>query len=871
MLKLQDIVKDYEVAGNKVRAVDGLSLEFRRSEFVAILGQSGCGKTTTMNIVGGLDKYTSGDLLVDGQSTKEYKDSDWDNYRNKRVGFVFQSYNLIPHLTVLANVELALTISGVSLAERKQLAKDALISVGLQEHLSKKPNQLSGGQMQRVAIARAIVNKPEILLADEPTGALDSKTSVQIMTLIKEIAKDRLVIMVTHNPELAQEYATRLVTMQDGKVTTDSNPYDSNLSTPSNFTSNNLISQQAPPPQTIVTTTVVKNDNQSTIITTKTQIKLKKQKASMSFLTALKLSFQNLLTKKKRSILTSIACAIGIIGIGLVMAISNGVNVYIDRVSAEQVESVPLTISNNTYYLDDEFAEQARDSKNINSLDTRDVGINNTDRERETIRMSPEIIDFIQKNTKDEWMNKLYFNTGKRSYLYATQPDGTYSQPMMINNSILIGDFASLLGQDGPARMIPSLELLEKQFDLIEGSLPTNPHEIVFVANNPTNEGEPVQIDSSDLAQMGFGGYFQQGQTKITSKDIFNIRYKIPTNNQIYTQGDNGVFTSTLLPNPLKPILDDPNFEKDGGITLKISGIVRAKWTKDPKATVLYSGLGYVPELIEEIQKTSLTSDIIQFMKQYTTINQNGEEVVQNIFDEQGNLTVDVNAENTFINPTSGSFYKREIVGSVYQSAYYQYSQQLHLLGGDDSPWSISAYFKNIESKNAFVSMIKDYNANKIESEQINYNDILETLVGVVLSTVGIISSVLIGFTAISLVVSAVMISIITSISVLERTKEIGILRSIGARKKDVNRLFNAENFILGLFSGVIGVIFTGLISLVISAILSSVLGITGIASMTGLTVLILLLVSTGVSLLAGFLPSRAAAKKDPVLALRSE
>jgi len=831
MLKLNSIVKDYISGNNKVRAVDGITLEFRKSEFVAILGASGCGKTTTMNIVGGLDKYTTGDLVIDGHSTKSFKDKDWDNYRNKRVGFVFQSYNLIPHLTVLSNVEIALTISGVSIAERRKRAKQALQSVGLLDQIHKRPNQLSGGQMQRVAIARAIVNQPEILLADEPTGALDTKTSEQIMQLIQEIAKDRLVIMVTHNPELAQNYATRIISMQDGKIVSDSNPYDSSIQLGTEQNQVQLQIEQATEP--------VKG--------------LKKQKTAMSFFTALSLSMRNLLTKKKRSILTSIACAIGIIGIGLIMAITNGVNTYIGDVSREQVESLPINVVNGTHYLED---------------NTRDIGVDNDTRGQIAIRMSQEIIEYIADNSNPNWFNNLFFNTGMSLKFFidqTTDGSGDYLS-FDANAPTAMGDFGALLGLGSAFQMIPQLDLISRQFELLEGSYPKNSNELLLIVDTPYESAdEPIEIGNSVLSSIGLERFVDRDT--ISSQEIFDIEYKVTSNQNLFSFNsvDNKFSqnwdTLNTKPNSqLKDILDNGDFENDQVVTLKFSGVARAKYSKDPKVTVLNSGVAFTEQLFLDLQQLNLESEIAKWMR-----------LPQNNGSQSDSLGA------IFNNPMTGARYTDQpavnsgIINSPMYTASYQWDEDLHTFGGATTPWTINAYVRDIESKNAFVNLIKDYNSSRPFVDKIYYSDILETMASVVLDTVNIVSTVLIGFTAVSLVVSAVMISIITSISVLERTKEIGILRSIGARKKDVVRLFNAENFILGLFSGLIGVVFTLLLSFIVSTVLSTTLGVTGIATVTIISVVILLAISTLTSLLAGFLPSRAAAKKDPVLALRTE
>ena len=800
MLKLIDIIKHYQLPGQTIKAVNGVDLEFRKNEFVSILGASGCGKTTMLNIIGGLDQYTTGDLVIEGVSTKDFKDKDWDNYRNKRVGFVFQSYNLIPHLTVLGNVEMALTISGISAAERKARAKSALEKVGLGEQLNKKPNQMSGGQMQRVAIARALVNEPEVLLADEPTGALDTATSEQIMQLITEIAKDKLVIMVTHNPELAEIYSSRIIRMKDGKVIGDSNSYEGAGDADVGVTQP---------------------------INTEKKPKSKKEKTSMSFLTALGLSARNLKTKKKRSIMTAVASAIGILGIGLILSLTTGLNSYIDDLTRNNVESSPITISSGTITQ----AENAMAQNLTRFPAAQSMFVQRTDTgPRERVSVPLGLQDYFAQNFDSSWYNDILFRTGMTVRVFNERANGVFAEipPPATGMMAMFG------GAHVQQMLAPEFTL--QMYDIVNygGRLPQNANEIALIVNDRN------AISDVTLMSLGLLNPFDTRQY-FSFEEVAQMEFMIPTNDQLY-YFNGGAFVQ----NPIHTI------DFDEVHTVRITAVLRLK---DGLDMGLYSmGLAYPAELITWLEGANGNSEIIEWM-----------------------------IVNPMYNPFNGEAYAPQIVGGVSLTAVNRWEDQFRALGGVPvagitvdgagrfEPNEISIYARNLAGKDAITAVLDNYNALRPEAEQIFYMDIMDIIAGMMSSMVNVISWVLIGFTSISLIVSAVMISIITSISVLERTKEIGILRSIGARKKDVTRLFNAENVLLGLLAGLVGTVTTLILTLPINLIFGVLMNAFGIASFTFWHALILIAISTGVALISGFLPARKAAKKDPVLALRSE
>jgi len=856
MLKLHNIIKEYKMPSQTIRAVAGVSLEFRRSEFVSILGASGSGKTTMLNIIGGLDQYDEGDLVIESVSTKEYKDKDWDNYRNKRVGFVFQSYNLIPHLTLLGNVELALTISGISQKERKERAKQALLEVGLEAHINKKPNQLSGGQMQRVAIARALVNRPEILLADEPTGALDTSTSEQIMQLIKRIAKDKLVIMVTHNPELAKEYSSRIVCMKDGIVIEDSDPFDSEIEADREDDKNEKIDEvEEGEYQAKIQegeTDDNSDNNRSGIRSNKT-----KKKSSMSFVTALKISAKNLLTKKKRSAMTAVASAIGILGIGLILALSTGLNTFISDMTKNQVETSPIQILTSTVSQANGAAAQSLENFPIDPY----VFIDRTLEPQQRTRVPAYIgymlqgqggaFDFDGQRAQldSSWYNYVLYRTGMDINFFNQRQDGNFDM-------LTVGGMGGLMGMmmgAGGVQQLLCFDFTLRYYDVLAGRMPTAHNELVLIINE--------QNALTDITLMGLGLLnFGEDRTEFSFEDILAMEFMLPTNDALYraveTDGQVIRFESNTIVSPGRTSLLAGDVIGNSDIeSFSISGILRLK---DGHDMGLYSsGIAYTRAAADWLQVQNAQSQIVRWM-----------------------------IDNPNYDPFTGNAFsmmsQQGMGGTVVLSAYDQWEDVFRRLGGvpvygiavngmNLGANEVAIYATSLSAKDNINAVLDRYNEGRYEVDRIFYIDIIELLGAMMSSMVNMISWVLIAFTAISLVVSAVMISIITSISVLERTKEIGILRSIGARKKDVNRLFNAENVILGLIAGTLGVLVTLGLSFPLNLILGSLGGVSGIASLTWWHGAILLATSVTVAFVSGFLPARKAAKKDPVLALRSE
>jgi len=791
MLKLINIEKNYYMGSTTVQALKKVNLEFRKSEFVAILGPSGCGKTTLLNLIGGLDRYTDGDIVINNKSTKEYKDADWDAYRNHSIGFVFQNYNLIPHLKVLGNVELALTLSGISIEERKKRAIDALNKVGLHDQIYKLPNQLSGGQMQRVAIARALVNDPDILLADEPTGALDSETSIQIMEILKEVAKDRLVIMVTHNPDLANQYATRIIRLLDGVVISDSNPYQAE---------------------------VAKKD----------QTKGERLKhTSMSFLTALALSFQNLLTKKARTILTAFAGSIGIIGIALVLALSNGFQSYVDKMQADTLSSYPLIISRESV----DFASAAElnmdtslqeypegDTIFINKLMEKLNGIiirNN---------ITEDYIENVIEKIDPALINGITYSRGVRLNIF---------KQMSINNSIYYrqisaqNDMSSVMnfsGADIWQEIIDNQSFIESQYDVIAGRLPQNKDEIIIQVDKYN------QITDITLLSLGVLTPMSSVDT-LTFDDLLSLEYKLILNDDLYSYDSvNDRFVSQVDRNDT---ITADVYNK--GLTLKVVGIVRVNELTNTGS--ITGAIGYTKELTDYILEEAGKSEIVLWQK--------------------ANPTKD---------PLTGQAYPAD------QNVEEQYYNTMSRLGGITTPKAINIYPVDFKAKTEIKKYLDNYNqTQEDEVNRIYYTDVMDLLVKSINTTINAISYVLIAFTSISLVVSSIMIGIITYISVLERTKEIGILRSIGARKKDISRVFNAETLIIGFVAGIIGIGVTLLLSIPINIIIDNLVNISNIAALKTYHAIFLVLISMALTLIAGLIPSRIAAKKDPVIALRTE
>lgn len=1039
MLQLKNVKKIYDVADNPVTALDGVSIDFRENEFVSILGPSGCGKTTLLNIVGGLDRYSDGDLLINARSTKDFKDRDWDTYRNHSVGFVFQSYNLIPHQTVLANVELALTLSGISKAERRRRAIDALIKVGLGDQLKKKPNQMSGGQMQRVAIARAIVNDPDILLADEPTGALDTTTSVQIMEILKEIAKDKLVIMVTHNPELAEEYSTRIVKLRDGKIIDDSMPF---------------------------TAPVAKEE-----VVRKTNVK-KGKRTSMSFFTALSLSLNNLMTKKGRTFMTSFAGSIGIIGIALILALSNGINLYIAAVQEDTLSTFPLTIQKTTQ--DTSAMLSAMTQTNTEEGGNRDSEFVYVDDSMGTMMgaMSATVENNLEafkahlEAHRDElapYISDIQYTYDYNLLVYnlveATDDDGeAFTEVRKLGMEVIFENMGEAfsgmtellemsggMGMNVLSEMINNQELLDQQYDVIAGNWPTAYNEVVLVVNSNNQISkmtlymlgllDPSNIKGEIEALMK--GEYESGELPPYSfEDILNTRFMMLTTEDFYVEDE---LKTTYISNgkeyPVwKDIRKNPSYDpkqaaeyiSKNGVELKIAGIIRPK--EGATATSVAGAVGYTKALSDYILEQNKQSAVISQQKEtpdtnvltglaferthYTpeTIHELVEKIdaaTMDMFyaymteqilknpefsdriqvtdtqsflgmymllpaDRQGQIfesvlaavkanPANVQGLNTLctmlsygtggITITPDNFVKLlpaldmqivlgalsgipqseqmpfpipgliEMAGETAMQALYSeltesiksmtvnkeiflavlgtlsaedeafiqleetlygmapqidatYESVLNTLDDAEAakPASVNFYAKDFESKDTIVQFIKDYNDSVEESDKLKYTDIVGVLMSGITTIINAISYVLIAFVSISLVVSSIMIGIITYISVLERTKEIGILRAMGASKRDIGRVFNAETLIIGLCAGNIGIVLTVLICIPASAIVQYLTDIPTIAAVLPWQgALILIGVSTVMTLISGLIPAKSASRKDPVVALRTE
>ena len=1038
MLQLKNIKKRYDIGDSHVQALDGVSIDFRECEFVSILGPSGCGKTTLLNIVGGLDRYSEGDLLINGKSTEDFKDRDWDTYRNHSVGFVFQSYNLIPHQTVLSNVELALTLSGISKAERRRRATEALTKVGLGDQLNKKPNQMSGGQMQRVAIARAIVNDPDILLADEPTGALDTATSVQIMEILKEIAKDKLVIMVTHNPELAEEYSTRIVRLRDGKVIDDSMPFE------------------APKAQEEVVR--------------KTEVK-KGKKTSMSFWTAFTLSLNNLMTKKGRTFMTSFAGSIGIIGIALILALSNGINIFIATVQEDTLSTFPLTINRVTQ--DYQAMLQAMTSTSEESEEERDMSMIYVDDSMGTMmsamsatvennleafkkhleaheeELAPYITDiqytydyqlqvFNMVPTTDEDGNPI---TEAREIGMGVVFDHMGSAFSGMSELMEMGSSMGGMGMNVFTEMIDSPELLDQQYDVIAGAWPTAYNEVVLVvgSNNQISkmtlymlgmlDPELIEEELSDLME---GKYETGDLPPYTFDDILNIKFKLLTTADFYAESGRTYSTDSGE----KPVWTDlresfdydrNTFVDENGVELKVAGIIRPK--EGATATSIGGVIGYTKEFTDYILDKNANSAVINQQKETPTVNVltglpfertvYTPDTIRELIDKIDDATMEmfyaymteqilnnpefsdriqVTDAESFIgmfmllpadkqavifdsvltaakaNPVSGTalqtlctilsqttngititpdnFTKllpvldvqtqvlgafvgipaneqipfpvpglmemagEEAMNAIYTElsesiktmtvneeifvalletltaddpAFIQLEETLYSMAPqidatydsvletlDDAekakPDSINFYAVDFESKDYITNFIKEYNEGAEETDKLKYADTVGILMSSVTTIINAISYVLIAFVSISLVVSSIMIGIITYISVLERTKEIGILRAMGASKRDIRRVFNAETLIIGLAAGIIGIVFTVIICIPASAIVQHATGIPTIrAVLPWLGGVILVIISTVLTVISGLLPAGSASRKDPVIALRTE
>lgn len=897
MLQLKNIVKDYAAGDQAVHALKGVSINFRSNEFVSILGHSGCGKTTLLNIIGGLDKYTSGDLVIKGKSTKEYKDKDWDAYRNHSVGFVFQSYNLIMHQSVLQNVELALTLSGVSKSERRKRAKEVLEKVGLGNQIHKKPNQMSGGQMQRVAIARALINDPEILLADEPTGALDTETSVQIMDLLKDIAKDRLVIMVTHNPELAEKYSTRIIKLLDGEVKDDTMPY---------------------------------SDEDAAAEEYEIEDKKTSKHRRMSYFTALNLSFNNLLTKKGRTILTAFAGSIGIIGIALILSLSDGFRNYIKSVEEDTLSTYPLEITDESIDMTSMMSMMLGNTKSSSEEHDMDkiysnnfIGdYMNTMLGEVKINDMISFKDYIENGDgakiKDYTSDIMYtYGITINAYKSDTE-DGIYQvNPSTVFDSIGFGSMSEMssLGMtantsDVWSEMISNQELLESQYDVVAGKWPESYDEVVMVvtADNEITDYELYALGLRDISELQeMMGAALKGESKTfdntsyTYDELLSLTYKVIPSADFYQYDDKtGTYTD---------MSDDADYMKqkiNDGLDIKVVGIVRP----NEEATVhsITTTIGYRHDLVEKLMDMSKESDVGKAQLDNPDINvftgyEFGTDLDEAAKEEAEESSAEMMEQMGLGNMTEDELYEymatlpadelKQFMQSMTQSADSvsqsmslselksaqdaTYDDNLETLGiaYEKDPKVIRIYPIDFESKEKIIDVIEEYNdmvnANGEDEKEISYTDMVGTMMSSVSTIINAISYVLMAFVAISLVVSSIMIGIITYISVLERTKEIGVLRSIGASKKDISRVFNAETIIIGFVAGMMGIIVTMLLNIPINMVIKHLAGLEHVAKLPLYGGIILVVISVILTMIGGLIPARVASKKDPVEALRSE
>lgn len=855
MLQCKNIMKDYVSGDEIVHALKGVSLSFREHEFVSILGQSGCGKTTFLNIIGGLDHYTSGDLIINGKSTKDYSDKDWDTYRNHQVGFVFQSYNLIMHQSVLSNVELALTLTGVNKEERRKRAIEALNKVGLSDQIHKKPTQMSGGQMQRVAIARAIVNNPDIILADEPTGALDSATSVQIMEILKEISKDKLVIMVTHNPQLADEYSSRIIRLKDGTLVSDSNPFNEQ--------------------EMNVDTSVLKRPD-------------------MSFKMACSLSLNNLMTKKARTFLTSFAGSIGIIGIALIMSLSHGMQSYIDQMENDTMASYPIEIQANSSDMSTlmttmmgmkKKTEEHKDSKIYSRPYVEDVLESLSSSKKNNLSAFKSYIESskgkeFRKTAKaieyDYNLNLQVYNENTDSGLVQVSPNGLLDKLGMSDMMSIQSQFmdSSAMTNDQVWLSLPeSKKLRDDEYQLVEGKWPTNYNEVALEVDENNEITDYALYSLGLLDQDELVKNYQKilnGETDKISKtnlesysvdDILNLKFRLVLNSDLY-QKVNGLWINQS---------ENESYMKDvvsKSPEIKVVGIIKPSDSTVSQPTM--GGVYYTKAMEEYVTSKTENSQTVKEQKANPNIN---------IFTQaefaSGQKMSMSNLTNEQMMQLS-SMSQEELMN--YMNTYNEninatYDSNLTKLGVVDysNPTKISLYASSFDGKEKLSDLITDYNKKQTKSNVITYNDFIGTMLSSVTSVVNIISYVLIAFVSVSLIVSSIMIGIITYISVLERTKEIGILRSIGASKKDITRVFNAETFIIGLISGVLGILITLVLNIPICMVVENMTGVAHIAKLPVNGAVFLILIDLVLTILAGLIPSKIASKKDPVEALRSE
>ncbi len=855
MLQCKNIMKDYVSGDEIVHALKGVSLSFREHEFVSILGQSGCGKTTFLNIIGGLDHYTSGDLIINGKSTKDYTDKDWDTYRNHQVGFVFQSYNLIMHQSVLSNVELALTLTGVNKEERRKRAIEALNKVGLSDQIHKKPTQMSGGQMQRVAIARAIVNNPDIILADEPTGALDSATSVQIMEILKEISKDKLVIMVTHNPQLADEYSSRIIRLKDGTLVSDSNPFNEQ--------------------EMNVDTSVLKRPD-------------------MSFKMACSLSLNNLMTKKARTFLTSFAGSIGIIGIALIMSLSHGMQSYIDQMENDTMASYPIEIQANSSDMSTlmttmmgmkKKTEEHKDSKIYSRPYVEDVLESLSSSKKNNLAAFKSYIESskgkeFRKTAKaieyDYNLNLQVYNENTDSGLVQVSPNGLLDKLGMSDMMSIQSQFmdSSAMTNDQVWLSLPeSKKLRDDEYQLVEGKWPTNYNEVALEVDENNEITDYALYSLGLLDQDELVKNYQKilnGETDKISKtnlesysvdDILNLKFRLVLNSDLY-QKVNGLWINQSENELYMQDVVSKSPE------IKVVGIIKPSESTVSQPTM--GGVYYTKAMEEYVTSKTENAQIVKEQKANPNIN---------IFTQaefaSGQKMSMSNLTNEQMMQLS-SMSQEELMN--YMNTYNEninatYDSNLTKLGVVDysNPTKISLYASSFDGKEKLSDLITDYNKKQTKSNVITYNDFIGTMLSSVTSVVNIISYVLIAFVSVSLIVSSIMIGIITYISVLERTKEIGILRSIGASKKDITRVFNAETFIIGLISGVLGILITLVLNFPICMVVENMTGVAHIAKLPVNGAVFLILIDLVLTILAGLIPSKIASKKDPVEALRSE
>ena len=841
MLQLQHISKVYHTGDQEFHALKDISIRFRENEFVSILGQSGSGKTTLLNIIGGLDQYTSGDLLIQGKSTKQFKDRDWDSYRNHTIGFIFQSYNLIGHQTALSNVEIAMTLSGVSKAERKKRAIEVLERVGLKDHLYKKPSQMSGGQMQRIAIARALVNDPKVVLADEPTGALDSETSVQIMDLLKDIAKERLVIMVTHNPELAQKYSTRIVQVLDGNILSDSNPCEPTEETK--------------------------------------QVDIQFTKTKMSFITALVLSFNNLLTKKGRTLLTAFAGSIGIIGIALILALSNGVSDYVKKVQEDTLVSLPLTISEQNQ---SNLLATSPDLSEKPYKDNHELGINTilTNLLKKQIGKN-DLASF--KTYLEEHASKVESLTKDIRYRYNLQPFIYASDTSNGSKSILPSTLADevetanqtmkgyLQNLNYWSELSSDFSMLESKYDVLEGRFPQDKSELVLIVdeNNQISDlllyslrfKDPSELnDTKKLDELSSQTYQYSDFIGKTFKAVVNTNRFVKENNLWLNKIDNASYMKTQIEN---------------GLQLKIVGVLRQKDGTSSGVNTPSGGIAYTSALIDYTSEYIQNSDIVKEQEANQNLNVfTGKDFAKDPkpFSSE-NLTEEEKIQLAKMTPEEQAQY----IQQYNDNSASTYEENLAKMGviNKSKPAAIELYTSSFQQKQDLKEFINAYNTAKKEAGEddkvLAYSDDIQSIMSSITTLVGVVTTVLVGFVAISLIVSSIMISIITYISVLERTKEIGILRAMGASKKDIRRIFTAETAIEGFISGVLGIVITLLATFPINAIVAKMTNVENVAQLPKEVALILIGISIVLTMLAGLIPSRIAAKKDPVESLRSE